>query len=81
MEDNINAFEMWIFRRMFMTSYLDRNTNVEFLEMAKAKQTLLSEETTLFLTLHTRKGKTKTTNGRKNRRDKMLRKAKKDLIK
>ena len=42
MEDKINAFEMWIFRRMFRISYLDRKTNVEVLEMAKVKQTLLS---------------------------------------
>ena len=41
MEDKINAFEMWIFRRMFRTSHLDRKTNVEVFEMAKAKQTLL----------------------------------------
>ena len=40
-EDKINAFEMWIFRRMFRISHLDRNSNVLILEMAKAKQTLL----------------------------------------
>ena len=40
-EDKINAAEMWIFRRMFRISHLDRKTNVEVLEMAKAKQTLL----------------------------------------
>jgi hypothetical protein len=40
-EDKINAFEMWIFRRMFRISHLDRKTNLEVLEMAKAKQTLL----------------------------------------
>ena len=33
---------MWIFRRMFKISHLDRKTNFfEVLEMAKAKQTLL----------------------------------------
>ena len=42
MEDKINDFEMWIFRRMFRISHLDRKTNVEVLEMARAKQTLLS---------------------------------------
>ena len=31
-EDKINAFEMWIFRRMFRISYLDRKTNLEVLE-------------------------------------------------
>ena len=41
MKNKINAFEMWIFRRMFRISYLDRKTNVEVLEMAKAKQALL----------------------------------------
>ena len=41
MEDKINAFEMWIFRHMFRISHLDRNTNIEVLEMAKVKQTLL----------------------------------------
>ena len=42
MEDKINAFEMWIFRCMFRILHLDRKTNVELLEMVKAKQTLLS---------------------------------------
>ena len=41
MQDKINAFEMWIFRRMFKILYLNRKTNLEVLEMAKAKQTLL----------------------------------------
>ena len=41
MKDNINAFEMWIFQRMFRILHLDRETNIEVLEMAKAKQTLL----------------------------------------
>ena len=41
MEDKINAFEMWIFLRMFSILHLDRKTNVEVLEMTKAKQTLL----------------------------------------
>ena len=40
-EDTINAFEMWIFRRMFRISHLDRKTNVDVLEMANAKQTHL----------------------------------------
>ena len=68
---------------MFRISYLDRKTNVEVLEMARTKQTLLrtKEETTIFWTLDMRKGKTRTTAGRKDRRDKMQRKAKKDLDK
>ena len=37
-----------LLRRMFRISHLDRNTNVDFLEMAKAKQTLLR-------TIHERK--------------------------
>ena len=41
MEDKINAFEMWIYRHMFRISHLDREINVEVLEMVKAKQTLL----------------------------------------
>ena len=41
LDDKINAFEMWIFQRMFRISHLDRKINVEVLEMAKAKQTLL----------------------------------------
>ena len=41
MEDKINAFEMWIFRRMFRISHLDRKTNIEVLKMAKVTQTLL----------------------------------------
>ena len=41
MEDKINALEMWILRPMFMISHLVRKTNVEVLEMAKVKQTLL----------------------------------------
>ena len=41
MEDKINAFEMWIFQHMFKISQLDRKTNLEVLEMAQVKQTLL----------------------------------------
>ena len=41
MEDNTNASEMLIFRRMFRISHVHRKTNVEVLEMAKVKQTLL----------------------------------------
>ena len=41
MENKINAFEMWIFRRMFRILNLDRKTNVEVFKMARAKQTLL----------------------------------------
>ena len=79
-EDKINAFEMWIFRRMFRISHLDRKTNLEVLEMAKAKQTLLRtiQERRLhyFSTLDNRKGKTKITDGRKDRRVKTQWKAK-----
>ena len=70
---------------MFRISHLDRKTNVEVLEMAKVKQTLLrtisKRKLPYFFTLDTRKGKTKTTDGRKDRRDKTQRKAKKDLDK
>ena len=59
---------------MFRISHLDRKINVEVLEMAKAQQTLLR-------TIQERKGKTKTTDGRKDRRDKTQRKAEKDLDK
>ena len=50
MENKINAFEMWIFQHMFRILQLDRKTNVEVLEMAKAKQKLLKtrEETMIF---------------------------------
>ena len=41
MEDTIHAFKIWIFRSMFRISQMDRKTNVDILEMAKAKQTLL----------------------------------------
>ena len=41
MEDKIKFFDMWIFRRMFKISHLDRKTNLEVLEMAKVKQALL----------------------------------------
>jgi len=64
---------------MFRISHLNIKTNVEVLDMVKVKQTLL--RTTLFWALDTRKGKAKTTDGRKDRRDKMQRKAKKDLDK
>ena len=70
---------------MFRISHLDRKTNLEVLEMAKAKQTTSEdytrEETTIFWTLDTRERKIKTTDGRKDRRDKMQRKAKKNLDK
>ena len=69
---------------MFRISHLDRKTNLEVLEMAKAKQTLMrtiQEETTIFWTLDTRKRKTKTTDGRKDRRDKTQRTSKMDLNK
>ena len=80
----MNAFEMWIFLHTFRISHLDRKTNVEVLEMAKVKQTLLrtlQEKTTIFWTLDMKNSKTKTTDGRKDKRDKTQRKAKKDLDK
>ena len=47
---------------MFRISHLDRKTNVEVLEMAKVKQTLLrtisKRKLPYFFTLDTRKGKT-----------------------
>ena len=61
---------------MFRISHLDRKTDVEVLKMAKAKQTLLrtiQERKLQYLTFDTRKGKTKTTDGRKDRRVKMQR--------
>ena len=69
MEDKINAFEMLIFRCIFRISHLHRKTNVEVLEMAKAKQTVLKtiQERKqqyfghLILEPDMRKGKTKTT--------------------
>ena len=70
---------------MFRIMHWDRKTNdVEVLEMAKGKtntsEDYTREETTIFWTLDTRKGKTKTTDGRKDvRRNKIQRKAKKDL--
>ena len=69
-----------------MISHLDKKTNVEVLEMAKAKQTLLRtiQERKLqyiFLTRDTKKGKIKTTDGRKDIEYKTQRKAKKDLDK
>ena len=69
---------------MFRISHLDRNTNEEVLEMAEAKQTLLRttrEETTIFWALDKGKWKIKTTDGRKDKRDKTQRKAKKNLDK
>ena len=41
MKDKSNAFDMWIFRCIFKISHLGRKTNLEVLEMAMAKQTLL----------------------------------------
>ena len=35
MEDKINAFEMWIFRRMFRILHLNRKTNAEVLEQVQ----------------------------------------------
>ena len=69
---------------MFRILHLDRKTNIEVLEMAKVKHTsedYTREKTTIFWTLDTRKGKTKTTDGRKDRRVKTHRKAKKNLDK
>ena len=68
-------------RRMFRISHLDRKTNVEVLEMAKVKQTLLrniqERKLQYFGHLIREKGKQKLLmEGRKDRRDKMQRKAK-----
>ena len=69
---------------MFRISHLDRETSVEVLEMAMAKQTLLRtiQERKPQYFGHLIQGKRKkTTNGRKDRRDRTQRKAKKDLDK
>ena len=60
---------------MFRILHLDRKTNVEVLEMAKVKQTLLRAKLQYFGHLIRGNGK-KTTDGRKGRRDKTQRKAK-----
>ena len=68
---------------MFRISHLDRKTNVEVLEMAKVKQTLLrtiqERKIQYFGHLIREKGTQKTTDGRKYKRVKMQRRAKKDL--
>ena len=64
--------------------HLDRKTNVSFKNgegKINTSKNYTRGETTIFWTLDTRKGKTKTTGGRKNRRDKRQRKAKQDLDK
>ena len=85
MEDKINAFEMCIFWFIFRISHLDQKTNVEVLDMAKARQTLLrtiqENKRQYFGYLIRGMGKQKTTDGRKDKRDKTQRKAKKDLDK
>ena len=70
---------------MFRISHLDRKTNLEVLEMAKVKQTLLrtiqERKLQYFGHLIRGKGKQKTIDGRKDRRDKTQRKAKKNVDK
>ena len=82
-KDKINAFEMWIFRRMFRISHLDRKTNLEVLEMVKAKQTLLrtiqERKLQYFGHLIRQKGKQNLLMEGKYEIDKTQRKAKKDL--
>ena len=41
LESRINAFELWIYRRMLRVSYADRITNVRIFEMVKDKPRLL----------------------------------------
>ena len=42
LEHKINAFEMWMYRRIFRISYMDRITNEEVLRRANTKRTLLN---------------------------------------
>ena len=42
LENKLKAFEMWIYRRMFRISYMDKITNDEVLQRAKAKRQLIS---------------------------------------
>ena len=65
---------------MFRISHLDRKTNLEVLE-TNTSEDYTREETTIFWTLDMKKRKTKTTDGRKDRRDKTQRKAKKNVDK
>ena len=43
MEDRINAFEMWIYRRIGRTSWKERKTNTEVMEKLKVKKELLMD--------------------------------------
>ena len=84
MENNINIFEMCIFQRMFMILYLDRTTDVEVLEIVKQNKHvwgLYKRWNYNILETWYEERENKTTDGRKDRRDKMQRKAKKDLDK
>ncbi|KAJ8030144.1 hypothetical protein HOLleu_26466 [Holothuria leucospilota] len=42
-ENKIDAFDMWLYRRMLKVSYKDRMSNEEVLSRVKAKKKLLSE--------------------------------------
>ena len=44
-ENPINAFEMWLFRKMLRISYQDHITNEEVLRRVKEKRTLLQTNT------------------------------------
>ena len=83
MKDKCNAFEMWLFQCMFRISHLDRKTNVEVLEMAKAKQTLLRtiQERKLQYFGHLIQGKGKEKLLMEEKMEWTQRKAKKDLEK
>ena len=43
LENRINAFELWIYRRMLKISYVDRITNEQVLNMVDEKEKLLLE--------------------------------------
>ena len=69
---------------MFRMWHLCTKTNVEVLQIAKGRHTsenYTREESTIFWTLDTRKGKTKSTDGSQDTSVKTERKAKKDLDK
>ena len=71
--DACAGYRIWTERliRSFRNGYGETNTSEDYTR----------EETTIFLTLDMRERKTKTTDGRKDRRDKTQRKAKKNLDK
>ena len=71
--DACSGYRIWTERliRSFRNGYGETNTSEDYTR----------EETTIFWTLDTRERKTKTSDGRKDRRDKTQRNAKKTLDK